>query len=186
MLKTDCPHCGKEVNMSLEELASCGNQVVCPQCLHEFVPEGYELQEPRQKGQKPVEANVQSLPHVLFCHSCGEKLPAADLRFCPYCGTGLFSNRETQSTTTGPTADYSPASNRQAAARSEATVVERDVEQQDYRLHKVPLIRTFNRAASREEIMGTPTTRFLCFVAIAVLFAIFVWLIYLIIKEGIY
>lgn len=42
-MNLSCPHCGKNVSISPEELAVTGGVVICPQCLAQFVAEGVDL-----------------------------------------------------------------------------------------------------------------------------------------------
>ena len=176
MLSIKCPYCRKTIKMSKKELASTGAHVVCPQCLHDFVPEGIEL--PVDMPPVPADEN----PHVLYCHDCGRELPAPDLRFCPYCGTGLLVSAQSLH-------DAAPAEVAPAAAY-EPVIVKPVAEDESpketktsFRLKGIPLISTFRRPATRAEVMGSPLLRAVCFLVILALLALFVWLIWLIVQD---
>lgn len=172
MIQVTCPQCGKALSMTLEELSTHGGRVVCPQCLGEFVPSGIEL-----PASEPARVDGAA-PPVLFCHSCGEHLPAADLRFCPYCGVELFSNAPTVAEVV---AEVAPAT-----VAVETQSIDMMVEpaapshKKPRKIAGMPMIGTITRPPSREEVMGSPLLRFVCFVAIAVLLGIFLWLVWLI------
>lgn len=93
-----CPHCGKGLNISHDELVVCRGVVICPQCLTEFVAEGVELPEPEPESpveSGPVVLEVQSHGGERYCYGCGKELPHHEgLRFCPFCGVALLSNQQ--------------------------------------------------------------------------------------------
>lgn len=174
MINVSCPYCRKAITMSEDELASTGAHVVCPQCLHDFVPEGLEL--PEKVDDAPREA-----PHVLYCHDCGRELPAPDLRFCPYCGTSLLVAAPAPSRTqTTIAAVYDPPA---AEPAPEVAAPMQEPASTTFRLKGIPLIGTFQRPATRAEVMGSPLLRAVCFLVILALLALFVWLIWLIIQD---
>ena len=78
-----CPQCGKVIDMTLEELALSKKVVVCPQCLNEFLAKDVDI----PASMLRTNIATQSAHKQLYCHSCGESLPVAGLKFCPYCGT---------------------------------------------------------------------------------------------------
>ena len=69
--------------MTLEELALSKKVVVCPQCLNEFLAQGVDI--PASMLRTNV-ASTSGQRHI-YCHNCGESLPVAGLKFCPYCGS---------------------------------------------------------------------------------------------------
>lgn len=94
-MKVNCPHCGKSVDASVEELGSRQGHLVCPQCLSEIFVDGY--------GMSAAKVNV-SVPddEVHFCPDCGKHLPASGLKFCPYCGIALdFVDKRTEAVAAG-------------------------------------------------------------------------------------
>lgn len=97
-MNLSCPHCGKNVSISPEELAVTGGVVICPQCLAQFVAEGVDL--PKVERHEP--APVASAEHdnrgtERFCYGCGKELPDHQgLRFCPFCGVPLLANEQSQ------------------------------------------------------------------------------------------
>ena len=95
-----CPHCGKGLSISHDELVVCRGVVICPQCLTEFVADGVELPEPEAVAQvdpKPAVLEVQSHGGERFCYGCGRELPHHEgLRYCPFCGVPLLANEQSQ------------------------------------------------------------------------------------------
>lgn len=93
-----CPHCGKNVSISPEELAVTSGVVICPQCLAQFAAEGVEL--PQVQHHEPTTAVVTEPVRgegaaERFCYGCGKELPNHQgLRFCPFCGVPLLSNEQ--------------------------------------------------------------------------------------------
>ena len=79
-----CPQCEKVIDMTLEELALSKKIVVCPQCLNEFLAQGVDI--PASMFRTRVATSASNVSKQLYCHSCGESLPVAGLKFCPYCG----------------------------------------------------------------------------------------------------
>lgn len=81
-MKIACPHCGKNMDISGEELATRDNMVVCPQCLLEFTVEGVKLPANRKKQADDA--------RVAVCPNCGRELHSLDeMRFCYFCGASL-------------------------------------------------------------------------------------------------
>ncbi len=118
-----CPHCGKGLSISHDELVVCRGVVICPQCLTEFVADGVELPEPEAVAQvypKPAVLEVQSHGGERFCYGCGRELPHHEgLRYCPFCGIALLSNQ--QVTPAAETAPKATVSNPSATAPLSAT-----------------------------------------------------------------
>lgn len=107
-----CPHCGKSLSISHDELVVCHGVVICPQCLTEFVAEGVELPDPEPVTATvagPVVPEVQSQGGERFCYGCGKELPRHEgLRYCPFCGIALLSNQ--QAAVASPVAASTPVS----------------------------------------------------------------------------
>ena len=100
-MNLSCPHCGKNVSISPEELAVTSGVVICPQCLAQFAAEGVDL--PQVERHEPASAPVASAVRdggdtERFCYACGKELPDHQgLRFCPFCGVPLLANEQSQS-----------------------------------------------------------------------------------------
>ncbi len=86
-----CPQCGKSLTVTHAELARNGCRVVCPQCLTDFEPDGIDRQAIARmaKPAEPTEAEPKPAPKPVYCHECGQPLPALGLHYCPYCGHSL-------------------------------------------------------------------------------------------------
>ena len=173
----ECPQCGKVIDMTLEELALSRKVVVCPQCLNEFLAQGVDI----PASMLRTNIATKSAQKQLYCHSCGESLPVAGLKFCPYCGTSQnlaataavavqnVATSETQPSTQAM-GDHNLKSN------EDKTVVEDDA--YDMMSH-LPLIRPLPRLRSKREVMGSPLTRAICYIIIIILLAIFFFILYL-------
>ena len=81
----ECPKCSKIIDMTLEELALSKKVVVCPQCLNEFLAQDVDI----PASMLRTNVATQSAQKQLYCHCCGESLPVAGLKFCPYCGAEI-------------------------------------------------------------------------------------------------
>lgn len=97
-MNLSCPHCGKNVSISPEELAVTGGVVICPQCLAQFVAEGVDLPKVERHEPAPVaSAEHDNRGSERFCYGCGKELPDHQgLRFCPFCGVPLLANEQSQ------------------------------------------------------------------------------------------
>ncbi len=97
-MNLSCPHCGKNVSISPDELAVTGGVVICPQCLAQFVAEGVDLPKIEQNDPVPVaSAEHDNRGSERFCYGCGKELPDHQgLRFCPFCGVPLLANEQSQ------------------------------------------------------------------------------------------
>lgn len=102
-MNLSCPHCGKGLSISHDELMVCRGVVICPQCLTEFVAEGVELPEPEPESPVapgPALPEVQTHGGERYCYGCGKELPHHEgLRFCPFCGVALLSNQQAAAST---------------------------------------------------------------------------------------
>lgn len=97
-MNLSCPHCGKNVSISPEELAVTGGVVICPQCLAQFAAEGVDLPKVERHEPAPVaSAEHDNRGSERFCYGCGKELPDHQgLRFCPFCGVPLLANEQSQ------------------------------------------------------------------------------------------
>jgi len=115
------------MQISPEELAIHGNQVVCPQCLTVYGIEGNELTAQQVIAQRK---GVLQQGAVGYCYQCGARLPKGNFNFCPYCGVdlqALFESRLAhQSVTQDGEEEGSPA-NEPVAATNIPSVAERKV-----------------------------------------------------------
>ncbi len=174
----ECPQCGKRIDMTLEELALSRKVVVCPQCLNEFLAHGVDVPATMLRNS----ATSQRASKQIYCHSCGESLPVAGLKFCPYCGAS--QNLEAAAAVQHPEQDEKTEQQSSTHAiddgsltsNEDKTVVEDDA--YDMMAH-LPLIRPLPRLRSKREVMGGPLLRAVCYITIFILIAIFLFIIYL-------
>lgn len=173
-----CPQCEKVIDMTLEELALSKKVVVCPQCLNEFLAKGVDI--PASMLRTRVTATTLSASKQLYCHSCGESLPVAGLKFCPYCGASQNlaapAAIEQQEDTGEVVTSTQAMGDNNLKTNEDKTVVEDDA--YDIMAH-LPLIRPLPRLRSRHEVMGGPLTRIICYIIIFILIAIFLFVLYL-------
>ncbi|MBR2147251.1 MAG: hypothetical protein IJ925_07525 [Muribaculaceae bacterium] len=173
----ECPQCGKVIDMTLEELALSKKVVVCPQCLNEFLAQGVDI--PASMLRTNVATTRAS--RQLYCHSCGESLPVAGLKFCPYCGASQNLAKPAASTVDKPVATTAEAST-QAIGDSSLTSNEDQVVVEDDAhdiMSRLPLIRPLPRLRSKREVMGSPLTRAICYIIIVILIGVFLFILYL-------
>ena len=173
----ECPQCGKVIDMTLEELALSKKVVVCPQCLNEFLAQGVDI--PASMLRTNVATTRAS--RQLYCHSCGESLPIAGLKFCPYCGASQNLAAPAASTADKPVAATAEASTQALGDKALKTNEDRAVVEDDaYDLmSRLPLIRPLPRLRSKREVMGSPLTRAICYILIFILIGIFLFILYL-------
>ncbi len=177
-----CPHCGKLLAMSLQELASSNGVVVCPQCLGEFKAQHVDLSgikpsRPRRQAPKPGRASTtQAVVAAVYCHHCGKRLPAAQLNYCPYCGNPLSF-------------DDTSAGNKVAATASPEKKPQRHLDQDgggetprtvntellNAPLHFRPELHTRDL---KEEPASLPV-RIVCWLVIVALIALFFFIVYM-------
>lgn len=172
-----CPQCDKMIDMTLEELALSKKVVVCPQCLNEFLAKDVDI--PASMLRTNVATTRTS--KQLYCHSCGESLPVAGLKFCPYCGASQNLAAASVSSPKPATAEPQTSS---AQALGEGTLTTNEdkavVEDDAYdMMSRLPLIRPLPRLRSRREVMGSPLTRTICYIIIILLIALFIFILYL-------
>lgn len=172
-----CPKCDKIIDMTLEELALSKKVVVCPQCLNEFLAKDVDI----PASMLRTNVATQSAQKQLYCHSCGESLPVAGLKFCPYCGASqnLAASAATASDT--PASQQSQPSTQAIGdsnlqTNEDKTVVEDDA--YDMMRH-LPFIRPLPHLPSKREVMGSPLTRIVCYIIIIILIAIFLFVLFL-------
>ncbi len=173
----ECPQCGKVIDMTLEELALSKKVVVCPQCLNEFLAQGVDI--PASMPRTNVATTRAS--RQLYCHSCGESLPVAGLKFCPYCGASQNLAKPAASTVDKPVATTAETST-QAIGDSSLTSNEDQVVVEDDAhdiMSRLPLIRPLPRLRSKREVMGSPLTRAICYIIIVILIGVFLFILYL-------
>lgn len=92
-----CPHCGKVLSESPQELARNGFMVLCPRCLSTFEPAGIDREaiEALAKESDNAKSNATQAANepqqtTTYCHNCGCKLPVGmKLNYCPACGCKL-------------------------------------------------------------------------------------------------
>ena len=173
----ECPQCGKTIDMTLEELALSRKVVVCPQCLNEFLAQGVDV----PASMLRTTATSKSASRQLYCHSCGESLPVAGLKFCPYCGAS--QNLAAVAVVTENTEDKAskPASTQALGDNSLTTNEDKTVVEDDAydMMSHLPLIRPLPRLRSKREVMGGPVLRTVCYILIFILIAIFFLILYL-------
>lgn len=164
--------------MTLEELALSKKVVVCPQCLNEFLAKGVDI--PASMLRTRVAGAARSASRQLYCHSCGESLPVAGLKFCPYCGASqnLVAPAAVESQVPKGETDTSTQAmgDNNLKTNEDKTVVEDDA--YDI-MANLPLIRPLPRLRSKREVMGGPVTRIICYIIIFFLIAIFLFVLYL-------
>ena len=173
----ECPQCGKVIDMTLEELALSKKVVVCPQCLNEFLAQGVDI--PASMLRTNVATTRAS--RQLYCHSCGESLPIAGLKFCPYCGASQNLAAPAASTADKPVAATAEASTQALGDKVLKTNEDRAVVEDDAydMMSRLPLIRPLPRLRSKREVMGSPLTRAICYILIFILIGIFLFILYL-------
>jgi len=168
-----CPQCGKVIDMTLEELALSKKVVVCPQCLNEFLAQGVDI--PASMLRTHITSTSES--RQLYCHNCGESLPVAGLKFCPYCGMSQnLEEKVVKKENTESNAITEALGDKNLQSNEDKTVVEDDA--YDMMAH-LPLIRPLPRLRSKREVMGGPLTRIVCYLIIFILIAIFLFILYL-------
>jgi len=193
-MKITCPHCGKELDISAEELTIHGGTAVCPKCLHVWQAAAVDTNlkvhrsAPRSASSKGVSDDWGTFA---FCYRCGKPLPE-NVQFCPYCGADLtqpFRGRSPHAatrdendtaTTTPPRRDHAkPPTPRRAAAAT--TTTEKKVSDQapsnastlrypPYRFDTRPLMPRVKKAS-----LGF---RIFAFIIIAALIALFFYIVY--------
>lgn len=173
----ECPQCGKVIDMTLEELALSKKVVVCPQCLNEFLAQGVDI--PASMLRTNVATTRAS--RQLYCHSCGESLPVAGLKFCPYCGASQNLAAPAASAVDKPVAATAETStqaigNDSLTSNEDQVVVEDDAHDI---MSRLPLIRPLPRLRSKREVMGSPLTRAICYIIIVILIGVFLFILYL-------
>ena len=173
----ECPQCGKVIDMTLEELALSKKVVVCPQCLNEFLAQGVDI--PASMLRTNVATTRAS--RQLYCHSCGESLPIAGLKFCPYCGASQNLAAPAASIADKPVAATAEASTQALGDKALKTNEDRAVVEDDAydMMSRLPLIRPLPRLRSKREVMGSPLTRAICYILIFILIGIFLFILYL-------
>ena len=151
--------------------------VVCPQCLNEFLAQDVDI----PASMLRTNIATTSAQKQLYCHSCGESLPVAGLKFCPYCGASQ-NLAAPAAVVEGDTASQESQSSTQALGDSnlqsneDKTVVEDDAYDM---MEHLPFIRPLPRLPSKREVMGSPLTRIVCYIIIFILIAIFLFVVYL-------
>ena len=173
----ECPQCGKVIEMTLEELALSRKVVVCPQCLNEFLAQDVDI------PVSMLRTNIasKSTQKQLYCHSCGESLPVAGLKFCPYCGASqnlaaVAASEEKKVIAQEAQPSTQAMGDNSLKDNEDKAVVEDDA--YDIMSH-LPLIRPLPRLRSKREVMGSPLTRAICYILIVILLLIFIFILYL-------
>lgn len=173
----ECPQCGKIIDMTLEELALSKKVVVCPQCLNEFLAQGVDI----PASMLRTNVATKSAQKQLYCHSCGESLPVAGLKFCPYCGASQNLAAQAAAVEEAVASQESHISTQAMGDNNlqnneDKAVVEDDAyDMMEY----LPFIRPMRRLPSKREVMGSPLTRIVCYIIIFILIAIFIFVLYL-------
>ncbi len=173
-----CPQCNKYIDMTLEELALSKKVVVCPQCLNEFLAQGVDI----PASMLRTNVATKSSSRQLYCHNCGESLPVAGLKFCPYCGSSQnLATTAVATTSEQPVAATAEPStqalgDKELKTNEDQVVVEDDAHDM---ISRLPLIRPLPRLRSKREVMGSPLTRIICYIIIVILIGIFLFILYL-------
>lgn len=174
----ECPKCSKIIDMTLEELALSKKVVVCPQCLNEFLAQDVDI----PASMLRTNVATQSAQKQLYCHCCGESLPVAGLKFCPYCGASqnLAAPAAVATDDTAVAPESKPSTHAMGdstiKSNEDKAVVEDDAH--DIMEH-LPFIRPMHHIPSKREVMGGPVTRAVCYIIIFILIAIFLFVLYL-------
>lgn len=173
----ECPQCGKVIDMTLEELALSKKVVVCPQCLNEFLAQGVDIPASMLRTNVATKGSQRQL----YCHSCGESLPVAGLKFCPYCGASQNLAAPAATAVDKPVAAAAEASTQALGDKALKTNEDRAVVEDDAydMMSRLPLIRPLPRLRSKREVMGSPLTRAICYIIIIILIGIFLFILYL-------
>ncbi len=165
--------------MTLEELALSKKVVVCPQCLNEFLAQGVDI----PSSMLRTNVATTSAQRQLYCHSCGESLPVAGLKFCPYCGVSQNLAAPAAAAVADEVAATSqshPSTQALGDANLRSNEDKMVVEDDAYdMMSNLPFIRPLPHLPSKREVMGSPFTRFVCYVTIFILIAIFIFVLYL-------
>ena len=173
----ECPQCGKIIDMTLEELALSKKVVVCPQCLNEFLAQDVDI----PASMLRTNVATKSVQKQLYCHSCGESLPVAGLKFCPYCGASQnlvapAAAADARAVATDSQSSTQAMGDSNLQSNEDKTVVEDDAYDM---MEHLPFIRPLPRLPSRREVMGSPLTRIVCYIIIFLLIALFFFVLYL-------
>lgn len=176
-----CPHCGKLLTMSLPELASSNGVVVCPQCLGEFKAQHVDLSgvapsRPKRRAPKPSQAAAPHDRTAAYCHHCGKRLPAAQLNYCPYCGSSLSLTSSSAAGSTAAPAPLpvgQPQQHLEQAGDEPPRTVNTDL--LNAPLHFRPELHTRDL---KEEPASLPV-RIVCWLVIVALVALFVFIVYM-------
>lgn len=167
--------------MTLEELASSGGRVVCPQCLGDFKAQ-VDLSgvTPSHKCAQPQTTLSEHPPLQHYCHSCGRALPGQDLNFCPYCGSALHIG----GTPAGAGASLDTAPTRQDMPQTATEKQTTSGEQLSPVIGQVPYVKRYRytpelQSHKLKQQAASPLTRVVCGVIIAALLGLFVWIIYM-------
>ncbi|MBR5638547.1 MAG: hypothetical protein IKW83_02170 [Muribaculaceae bacterium] len=174
----ECPQCGKIIDMTLEELALSKKVVVCPQCLNEFLAQDVDI----PASMLRTNVATQSAQKQLYCHCCGESLPVAGLKFCPYCGAS--QNLAAPAAVADDDTNVAPESQPSTQAMGDSNLKSNDdkavVEDDAYDImSRLPFIRPIPRLPSKRDVMGSPLTRIVCYIVIFLLIALFLFVLYL-------
>ena len=186
-MNLSCPHCGKNVSISPEELAVSNGVVICPQCLAQFAAEGVDL--PQVQRHEPATATVTEPVRdegtaERFCYGCGKELPNHQgLRFCPFCGVPLLSNEQPQpakEATAVPAASPSRQSRSTTSSRSSVTRSSSATSSSSSSSSSTDAYRYVPKVFSKELPPEPPSLRFriLAYSIIVILLAIFGVIIY--------
>lgn len=167
-MKYKCPQCGKEVELSDDELNKQGNIIVCPCCLSEYVGDPSKP----HASQKPHEQYSYGNPMpgiamqttVSHCQYCGAQL-SGKCNFCPVCGYRL-SISVTNRTPTSQTAK--PAHTQQQAMR----------QQMPRQVPYMPSYRHADFGQGRKPADKRKKAPAIAYLIIAALIAILFWLLF--------
>lgn len=170
-MELKCLHCGKEVNVSLEEIAMNGKVIVCPQCLGEIVAHDVDISGVSLPSKK---SNLSTASSSGCCKKCGRPLPSTGLNFCPFCGVSLTLKK----TTRGQEMRQESRQPQENAAgeREESTSQEASIKELPY----VQAYRYMPQLSSKKMEDKPASLRFHVFaiLVIVVLIAIFVFIVW--------
>ena len=176
-MKTLCPQCGKELDVSLEELSLRDGLVVCPQCLTSYqAVEPGTLTPPATKN-----GGAKTVPTMRYCPHCGESI-GEGINFCPYCGGNLHAN--TLDAANPTKAVDSPASHSRHGSHDKGTSHHQhgnDKEKEQQLFDWKPIIPSYRLAQIRRQ--EPASMRFQAF-AISVILALLALLAFIIYKAS--
>lgn len=108
-MKCNCPNCGREIEVTVQEARRLSGHLVCPQCLTRVDVAVPAVGSAASSSGKSASA---AQPSASYCTNCGSRVKASD-DFCPKCGHSLSGGKRR-------TADAPPPYRRQTQRKSVA------------------------------------------------------------------